>query len=487
MDDPSPRKGLFCTRRAGKSYAAALLLCETALRYPDSTGLYIALTGDSAEKILWRIVKKINFEYRLGGRFNETDRSVTFKNGSMFYLLGVDQDEGQKDKLYGLKLKLVVIDEAPLWKTDLRRFINDTLDPATVDEKGSICLLGVASPYVKRGVFYDLTKDFNASASFVTKVRDQDQTNPTGTWTFYGWPGSDNPYVSENFKEKVARLLADNGPEFNRVPFFVCNYLGRWAIDLSKLVYKYSDDNSWDGALPDYAQGQWYHTLGVDLGFTDASAFSVTAYHENDPNLYVRRTFKQAGLDFTQVTATIRALQRQYDENMRIVVDGAHPQGVAEIRNRLNLPLETAEKRGKEEYIGLMNADFLTEKILVDTAQCDQLIEEYSGLTWREVERAGTITKRVESGPNHCADATLYAWRANYAYLFEKMDQKQPRVADPKFWEKSRRKQMEDENLEQILARNQREFEDAEPGDQIEYAIQHLNWLQGRGRTSNLV
>ncbi len=477
MDDPSPRKGLFCTRRAAKSLTFARYMCETNLRYPESVCLYIALTGDSAEKILWHALKKINREYRLGAKFNETDRSATFANGSVSYLLGVDQDEGQKDKLYGMKLKLVGIDEAPLWKTDIRRFINDTLDPATLDDRGTICLMGVANPYVKRGLFYDLTKNFDASKPFVTKVRDPDQVNPTGNWSFHGWPGTVNPYIAQEFQDKVDSLIKENGPEFKQVPFFVCNYLGRWAIDLTKLVYKYSETNAWDGELPSYPQGSWSHTLGVDLGFTNPSAFTVTAFHDNDPAMYIRRSFQQPGLDFTGVAQTIHALQTQYDEQMRIVIDGANKQGVAEMCNRLNLPLELADKRGKEEFIGLMNADFTTGKIQVDTENCDPLLEEYSSLTWREIERAGMVTRRVEHGPNHCADSALYAWRANYSYLFDAMEEFAPRPG----FVRAQGKMIQDERLDDLLERNKQEHDDLEPSDQVSLVIDRLNWLAGRG------
>src|SRR6202022_1306503 len=100
---------------------------------------YIGLTRDSAEKILWGpVLKRINRDYNLGAKFNETDCSMWFPNGSVIYLLGVDQDADQKAKLYGLKLKLCVIDEASFWRTDLKDLIYNTIRPALTDAWGTL-------------------------------------------------------------------------------------------------------------------------------------------------------------------------------------------------------------------------------------------------------------------------------------------------------------------------------------------------------------
>ncbi len=98
-------------------------------------------------------------------------------------------------------------------------------------------------------------------------------------------------------------------------------------------------------------------------------------------------------------------------------------------------------------------------------------------MTWREIERAGMVTRRVEHGPNHCADSALYAWRANYSYLFDAMEEFAPRPG----FVRAQGKMIQDERLDDLLERNKQEHDDLEPSDQVSLVIDRLNWLAGRG------
>src|SRR5882762_7287069 len=54
ISDPSKLKVVLCTRRSGKSYGAGLYLYQQAYETPGASCLYIALTRDSAKKIMWK-------------------------------------------------------------------------------------------------------------------------------------------------------------------------------------------------------------------------------------------------------------------------------------------------------------------------------------------------------------------------------------------------------------------------------------------------
>src|SRR5271165_6835805 len=72
IDDPSKLKALHCTRRAAKSYTAALYMVETCLRYPNSNCLFIGLTRQSALDIIDKdILQVINRKHKLGIELNK--------------------------------------------------------------------------------------------------------------------------------------------------------------------------------------------------------------------------------------------------------------------------------------------------------------------------------------------------------------------------------------------------------------------------------
>src|SRR4051812_43190381 len=58
IEDPFKLKAAFCTRRSAKSYTGGLYLIREALSTPNVSCLYIALTRDSAKKIMWKDVLK---------------------------------------------------------------------------------------------------------------------------------------------------------------------------------------------------------------------------------------------------------------------------------------------------------------------------------------------------------------------------------------------------------------------------------------------
>jgi hypothetical protein len=74
IDDASKKKAARCTRRAGKTALAAIYLLLVAFAKPESTCLYLALTRQSAKRLVWRWLKKLNklADLGLGKRaFNE--------------------------------------------------------------------------------------------------------------------------------------------------------------------------------------------------------------------------------------------------------------------------------------------------------------------------------------------------------------------------------------------------------------------------------
>jgi hypothetical protein len=417
INDPSKLKAILATRRASKSFTAGLYLFKEALDNPGVSCLYLALTRDSAKKIMVKdVMSTINKKYKIGAKFNKTELSYTLPNGSIIYLLGIDSDEDEKDKVLGQKFKLVVIDEAASFKTDQKELVYKILKPAMTDLKGTIIMIGTPGNNI-RSLFYKVT------------------TGEEKGWTVYNWKATDNPYVAKQIQDEMAELIAAN-PLIVETPLWRQMYKGEWVIELDKLVYRYNEERNSVSKLPDIShKTNWKYILGIDLGWEDASAFVVCAYNEFDTNLYIVKTYKKSQMDITDVANKIKSIMKDY-EISKFIVDGASKQAVEEIKNRHKIPLITADKAGKADFINLMNAEMIQGKIKLLDKETEDLTTEWQTLIWDEKAKKKT---EHSACPNHLADAALYAWRYCYNYLSEREtpppDPTSEEAVDA-FWEK---------------------------------------------------
>lgn len=445
----------LCTRRAGKSFGAALRLIRAAYRHPGASCLFLALTRLSAKGILWDdVLKVINRKWKLGATFNESELMMRLPNGSRIYLLGADANEDEREKLLGKKYAEVDIDESASYSIDFEHLVFGTLKPAVADYRGNVVLIGTPSN-IKSGLFYELTQG-------------QDPRTP-GRWTKNGWSGHrwsafQNPHMAKQWQAEIDELVANN-PLITETPAFQQNYYGVWTIDDNALVYRYEEGRNDYVNLPTFARGSWTFVLGVDLGFNDDSSFTVVGFHEFARVLYVVESSKEAGLDITDVAERVATLKRRYPI-VRTRIDGANKQAVAELNNRHGTEAEAADKREKAEFIDLMNAEFIQGRVKL-SALCEPLKEEYKVLVWDE--RALKKGKRIEHPgcSNHATDSTLYAWRDCWQYLSEMEPAAPPKLNTPEWYEAQAAQAVQEntEMFEQQFERNrQQQQQDREDG-----------------------
>lgn len=398
--NPKKLKALFCTRRAAKTYTGALYLVDIAEQFDGVNCLYIGLTRLSAKGIIWKDgLKEINKNHNLGIQFNGSELTATTRNGSIIYVTGADADDTEMEKLLGKKYKLVIIDEAASFTIDLRKLIYGILKPATVDQGGSICLLGT-SGNLTSGLFFDIT------------------TGRESGWSLFTWTAFDNPHVARQWQDELDEIARDR-PLFMETPLFKQWYLNQWVIDNEKLVYRFAYGRNEFGIIPAYlhlGNASFQYVLGVDLGYDpDPSAFVVVAFHDYDPALYVIECFKQTEMDITDVANKIKGYKKRFSID-RVVIDGANKQAVMEIQKRHDVGLTAADKTGKVDFIQIMNAEFIQEKIKL-SKDCQELKDEYMRLIWDDK----SLKKQEHPNcANHLTDATLYAWRFCYQFLSQR-------------------------------------------------------------------
>lgn len=405
---PAKLKALFCTRRSAKSFTGGLYLVDEALKHPGCNVLFIGLTRASAKAIIWKdILRVLDEKHQLKARPNQTDLTMTLPNGSVIAVTGVDADEREKRKLLGRKQRLVVIDEASMYTIDLRDLVYGILGPAMTDpnaqgERGTICLMGTASDF-PRGLFYDIT------------------TGVESGWKLFEWTAHDNPHVSKQWAEALEEIRV-NRPLYMETPQFKQWYLNQWVVDEDKLCYRFHPNRNLAKMLPHLPADGWARVLGIDLGWEDDNSFVLTAYHLNDPNLYVVRSPTKKKLTFDQVDDKIQEFFR--DSHLsphRVIIDGANKQGVESMRARSNIPFEYADKLDKATFIELCNADLTQGKIkILDTDENRGLWQEMNSLVWvTDGDKIKFPKKEHPALPNHRCDAFLYAWRMGYHYHSE--------------------------------------------------------------------
>jgi phage terminase large subunit len=427
IKDPAKLKALFCTRRAAKSYTAGLYMIYEALMNPGCNCMFIGLTRASAKAIIWKdILKVINKKFNIKAVFNLTELTMTLTNGSVIYVTGIDSDAEEMDKLLGRKYRLVCIDEASMYTQSLEKLVYGILKPAMTDpnrggDRGTICMMGTSSNYT-RSLFFKVT------------------TRAEPGWSLHQWSAHDNPYVAKQWQEELDEI--DNlRPLFKETPLYKQWYLNMWVIDEDKLVYKYNPDkNAFDNRpahlMTPTEMLKWTYILGVDTGWEDDNAFVLTAFHENDPKLYILKTFNKPKMTFDQVVIKIKEFMLDSEMSpAKVIIDGANKQGVESMKQRSQIPFEYADKQGKVDFIEMLNADLIQEKIKINS-KCTPLIDEMMGLVWKtEADKIVFPKTENPSLPNHLCDAFLYAWRNGYHYMFSNQEEHIP-IGSKRWYEK---------------------------------------------------
>lgn len=415
---PARQKSALTTRRAGKSYGDGLYLFKEAAEHPGVQCLYVGLTRLSAKYIMWEpVIKKINKRLSLGADFNSTELTATLPNGSVVRLAGADANQEEMEKLLGQANRLVIVDECASFKPHIRKLIVEVLKPTLIDHRGTLCLTGTPGD-VPAGFFFDVTTGIEPG------------------WERFEWSTEDNPYMVEQWREEIA-LMVEANPGVVDTPGFKRHYLKQWVVDSDDLVYKFKAPRNVFERLP---EGRWHYGLGIDLGWNDPTAFTLGAWSAKSPKFHVLESWKRAEMQLDDIAAQIRAYDSRHGLVV-VVVDNASKQSVEHMREKFSIPFKAAEKAGKTDFIGVMNADMVAGNVAVAAEGCDQLIEEWQNGIWdkRALEERQV---RIEDprNKNHNCDSALYLFREAKHWLFEAAPEI-PKVNTPE-WSEYQEKQM---------------------------------------------
>lgn len=374
----------------------------------------MALTLKSARYIIWDAIKDYSIKADPYCRPNEQRHEITFSNKSTIRLMGADCSDKEMKKALGGKYKKVAIDEAGSYSIDMVKLIYQMIRPATADELGQIILLGTCE---------------NIRGTFFEKVTEGVEAG----WSIHKWTAFDNPHMRVNWEKEIADLVTRN-PKVVNASWFKTHYLNEWCADDDLLIIHLSEVNYAED-LPK-RKTDYTYVLGIDLGYNDATAFSIVAYHDFDKIAYVVESYKQSGMIISQVADAITQIQRKLPFN-KLIIDGANKQAVEEMKQRYGLPLESAEKQGKSFYLKMLNDDLIVGNVKLINHKNNELITEWQNLQWKDLQKEDEDPRCQ----NHLSDSTLYAWRECYHYLATR---------EPEIYNKNSQKYMDE--IEEIEA-----------------------------------
>jgi phage terminase large subunit len=443
VEDPSPFKVAVCSRRAGKTTACAAHLVHTAINNPNTTSLYITLSGTSGKRIIWKEFKSLLSRFKLekDAKLNEVELSVTFINGSVIYIVGAG-DSAEINKYRGLALKLVYIDECQSFKEYIKDLIDDVIGPALIDYNGSLCLIGTPGP-VPAGYFHECAIKSDSWSKH--------------TWTFW-----DNPFIpitaKKTHQEVFDREMKRRGIKDNNNPSVQREWFGKWVIDDDTLILHYRPDiNNYDELPPN----QYQYILGVDVGFNDADAICVLAWSEAEKKTYLVEEVINPKQGITELANQIKTLESKY-KAYKIVMDmGALGKKIGEeLTRRWHIPVEAADKTRKIENLEILDDALRTGQL---KAKEKSIFAQDTYKVEKDVDKSTPerikISDRFHSD---IIDAVLYAFKVSPAYSYTKEPEK-PKWGTPE-WAKAETDHIFEAELEGYM--QEQEYQNWLKGDE---------------------
>lgn len=400
VEDSSRQIAGLCSRRAGKTFTASSMLLMTALLHPGSISVYVGVARKYAKNQVWNGedgILSVAASCGIEGKANSSDLQFTLTNGSVIWLVGVD-DERQAHKLRGGRYHIVIVDEAQNYRSDvLDPLLEEVLPAALSDYQGKLVLLGTPG-VVASGKFHEVT-------------------NGATGWSVHRWTVVDNAFFPEGlrrFRVGLARTVAEgnrqvidedierrglsvNSPAVQR------EWFGQWTADEDYLLYKHDPVRDCYEELPPAIE--WSHVMGVDLGFNDAFSIVVWAYSMQCRTAYQVHTFKKSRLgSIAQIEHIARVAERYGPEC--IVVDPATggKSVIEDLIERHGLPVQHAQKAAKAATVETLNGQLTAGllKVLVG----DPLSEE-----WLGIQKNPMTGIEMPGSEDHASDAALYAFR----------------------------------------------------------------------------
>lgn len=405
--------------------------------------------------------------YMLGGvkvTVREVDLELVFSNGSQIELFGADGERTRRKKRGGAK-HVFWVDEAQDF-SELGGFLDSVMSASMSDFDGEVWLTGTPGKDCV-GRFYDVTKNPD----------EDDGSPPLPGWDVHELAQVDNPFfgrvesrgeqwtVIDNlgaqhglfstaeeaeahaaevrFDRTAGRAMRDRGVSVDD-PDIQREYFARWVRTDARYVYPvhlrsniyyapsrittnpineahppWIDVAAALADLPKRTDGldhEWYFALGADFGYSpDPFALVAWAFCYDLPGCYELASWKATKVDTDDQGRYMKLLWDALPRVVSFVGDPAGKQDdFAVWRTRLSLPIEEANKRGKNTLEAFLANDIQSGAVFLRDGS--PLSTEMRFLVYLPTKPGFTrqvnkhrVVNGVQHG-DHCCDAARYSY-----------------------------------------------------------------------------
>ena len=380
LDSKSRFISVLGTRRAGKSRIIVEKIVKVLLSVKKANILYVGLTRESAQAIVWRDLLDVLDEQGIPYYKNQTKLEIQLNhNKSRFSIFGSALDVS-KDRLRGTKFHLAIIDEAAFIH-GLAEFVGVLL-PTLADYRGQLILL--SSPNGKSGLFFE---SYEGSQKHL--------------WEKVKLTMDDNPlFGPERAKEERDLVLRTKYRNDSSNGEYRQEWLGQFVTIVDSLVYRFQPFNIVE-SKPIIRTNKFI--LSIDFGIIDKTAFVIGELHNNI--ILFRDSFAKSLMSVDEINNKINEFKNKYPINVIIGDTGGLGKAVAyELSSRYNVEIMSAKKVDKKGAQQVFNNSLINNEIQILVPECQNIIDE-----WSELKLLPDGSEN--SNDNHLSDATLYGFR----------------------------------------------------------------------------
>lgn len=411
-DSKAKRIVLKAGRRSGKTQTVLPIALRAAARFPGSIIPVLERTlACNAAKAFWKNLQAFDAKYKLGIEFRHTVKEAIMPNGSRIQIFGVDTLE-LADKLRGEGFPVIIVDEAGTFRSHVLEYlISEAVRAGLMDYDGQLYLAGTPSQR-RTGYWFERCHDPEYEQHHWTVLNNIEYGQmPYQKSLKWRQEALKELILSEGFLPRADWDTADPEAVIAACdhPKFLREYMGLWVDHVEELMYEFHPDRNVLDRLPATdAKHPWRYGLGIDLGYNDPTAFTVTATREDDPYIYVVESMERREMIPSTIAAQIDRYKMAYGYFNFIVGDtgGSGKLAVEEMNRKYGCGIIPAQKTAKLVYVDHLNGDLRTGKLKIIKSTNADLIEDLFMLPWNEEK-----TDAHEDADDHLPDSLLYNHR----------------------------------------------------------------------------
>jgi hypothetical protein len=381
-------------RRLGKTILSIREMCYQA-RLPNQNIWYVTTSYRAAKMICWKELKSRLLDLNWIEKINESELTITLKNGSQISLKGAESFQNLK----GIRLSYVVIDEAAMVHPDAWY---ETLRPALADSQGGAMF--ISTPLGKNW-FYDL---YNK--------QDEDPNN----WKSWQFTTLEGGFVPEEEIEQARQEMSDKQ--------FKQEFMASWENFGDLVAWEFKRETH----IKELAQPDLRH-LFVGMDFNINPGVAAIMVRDKD-DLYVIDEIQMYSSNTNDMAIE---LKRRYPKSK--ITAMPDPSGVARKTSAngqtdftilLNAGFDVKAPRRHDPVMDRINA--LNARLRSADGQNHLFISKRCKYVLESMEKycfkTGTRIPDKDSGFDHMFDALSYA----VAFMFPLRRTQQPYI--PERW-----------------------------------------------------